>query len=113
MPDRHWRLSPPAPALRDPARRPMTALDALIHLFNFLLPALLLGSLAAALAKLAWRRALARVAWWRLAAWAGGAAVVALTGGLFLTGRDGAMLTYGAMVLACAAALGWAGWGRR
>ncbi len=91
----------------------MTALDALIHLLNFLLPALLLGSIAAALAKLTWRRALHGVSLGRLAGWASGAAALALAGGLVLTGRDGAMATYGAMLLACAAALGWAGWGRR
>lgn len=91
----------------------MTALDALIHLLNFLLPAVLLGGIAAALAKLVWRRGLKGAPWWRLAGWASGAAALALTGGLLLTGRDGAMATYGVMVLACAAALGWAGWGRR
>lgn len=91
----------------------MTALDALIHLLNFLLPALLLGSIAALLAKLVWLRALGGVPLLRLAGWGTGGALLALVGGLILTGRDGAMATYGAMVLACAAALGWAGWGRR
>lgn len=91
----------------------MNALDALIHLMNFVLPPLLLGGIAALLAKLAWRRALKPVPWLRLAGWASGAAALALVGGLLLTGRDGAMATYGAMVLACAAVLGWAGWGRR
>ena len=91
---------------------PMTALDALTHLLNFVLPAVLLGGLAAGLAKLVWFRALKAVPWRSLAGWASAAATAALVGGLLLTGRDGAMLTYGAMVLACAAALGWAGWGR-
>jgi hypothetical protein len=91
----------------------MSALDALIHFANFVLPALLLGGIAAALAKLLWWRSLGGVALLRLAGWASGAAALALLGGLLLTGRDGAMATYGAMVLACAAGLGWAGWGRR
>ena len=91
----------------------MSALDSLLHLANFALPALLLGSIAAALAKLAWFRALRPVPWLRLAGWASGGALLALVGGLVVTGRDGAMATYGAMVLACAASLGWAGWGRR
>jgi hypothetical protein len=91
----------------------MNALDALIHLMNFVLPALLLGGIAALLAKLAWRRALNGVPLSKLAGWASAAAALALVGGLLLTGRDGAMATYGAMVLACAAALGWVGWGRR
>ncbi|MBA2722603.1 MAG: hypothetical protein H0U56_06830 [Methylibium sp.] len=91
----------------------MTASLALIHLMNFVLPALMLGFVAAALAKLVWRRALEPVPLLRLGGWASGAALLALIGGLLLTGRDGAMATYGAMVVACAAALGWAGWARR
>jgi hypothetical protein len=91
----------------------MSVLDALLHLANFVLPALLLGGIAAGLAKLVWLRALKPVSWARLAVWASGAALLALVGGLIVTGRDGAMATYGAMVLACAVSLGWAGWGRR
>ena len=91
----------------------MNALDALLHLVNFVLPAALLGGLAATGAKLLWRRSLQGVALARLAACAGGAAAAVLLAGLLLTGRDGAMSTYGAMVVACAAALAWAGWGRR
>lgn len=91
----------------------MTALDALIHLANFLLPALLLGGIAALLVKLVWMRTLKAVPLARLAAWGSGGALLALVAGLVLSGRDGAMATYGAMVLACAASLGWAGWGRR
>lgn len=91
----------------------MTISLALIHLMNFVLPALLLGFISAGLSKLVWRRALAPVALLRLGAWASAASLLALVGGLFVTGRDGAMATYGAMVLACAAALGWAGWYRR
>lgn len=91
----------------------MTASLALIHLANFVLPALGLGVVAAVLAKLAWWRALKPVAWWRLALWGSAAALLALVGGLVVTGRDGAMATYAAMVVACAAALGWAGWRRQ
>ena len=47
----------------------MNALDALNHLANFVLPALLLGGLASAGAKLLWRRSLQGVAIARLAAW--------------------------------------------
>jgi len=101
------------PPLRPTAGPSMNALDALNHLANFVLPALLLGGLASAGAKLLWRRSLQEVAIVRLAAWSSGAAALALLAGLLLTGRDGAMSTYAAMVLACAAALAWAGWGRR
>ena len=71
------------------------------------------AAFAALLAKLVWIRALKAVPLARLAAWGSGGALLALIGGLVLAGRDGAMATYGAMVLACAASLGWAGWGRR
>ena len=91
----------------------MSALDAVIHLANFVLPALLLGGLAAAATKLLWMRALSGVSLVRLAAWASSATLLALVAGLFLTGRDGAMSTYAGMLLACAAALSWAGWGGR
>lgn len=91
----------------------MSAFDALVHLVNLVLPALLLGGIAALLAKLVWLRALAGVPLLRLAGWASAASVLALVAGLFLTGRDGAMVTYAAMLVACAAALSWAGWGRR
>jgi len=89
----------------------MTATLALIHALNLLLPALLLGALSAAIAKLLWRGALA-ASWLRLAAWGAGAAALASLVGLAVTGRDGAMSTYIAMVLACAAALGFAGFVR-
>lgn len=91
----------------------MNALDALNHLGNLLLPAPLLGAIAALMAKALWRRELQGTPWLRLATWASGAALLALLGGLVLTGHDGSMATYAAMVLGCAAALGWVGWGRR
>lgn len=89
----------------------MGPLDALWHVLNLLLPGLVLGALAAALAKLLWRGALRQVAWRHLALWASGAATLAMLGGLVLLGRDGRMATYGAMVLACSLALWWRGWG--
>lgn len=89
----------------------MGPLDLLWHLVNLFLPALGLGALAAAGAKLLWRRELAAVRWQRLAgpAAAAGCAVVLL--GLMLWGRDGKMATYAAMVLACAITLWWLGFG--
>jgi len=89
----------------------MGPLDALWHLLNLLLPAAGLGAIAAALSKLLWRAALRGVAWRRLAAWASVAAGMALVAGLVLTGRDGRMATYAAMVLASAGALWWVGFG--
>ena len=83
------------------------------HVLNFVAPAIGLGVLSSAGAKLIWRRELAPVPWRRLAAWACAASTLALVGGLVITGRDGRMGTYAAMVLGCALALGWVGFGAR
>ena len=82
------------------------------HLANLFVPALALGALAAALAKLAWRRELATSAWWRLALPAALANAVLTVAGLMVLGRDGRMATYGAMVVATAATLWWQAFGR-
>lgn len=95
-------------------RKPsVSAFDALNHLFNFFLPALVVGPLAAALAKLVWRTELRAVRWLRMALWAAAAGALSLFGGLVVFGRDGVMATYGAMILATALALLWAGFGAR
>ena len=83
------------------------------HLLNFLAPALGVGLLASGMAKLLWRRELKAVSWWRLGAWASACSACVLVGGLVAFGHDGQMATYGAMVLACAAALWWAGFRSR
>ena len=87
--------------------------DLLWHLLNLLAPGVALGLTAAAGAKLIWRRDLVGVGYGRLAGWGAGAATSALLAGLVITGRDGRMGTYAAMVLACAGALWWAGFGPR
>jgi hypothetical protein len=89
----------------------MGPLDALWHLANLFVPALALGSLTAAGAKLLWRRDLAGVSWRSLAGPAAAAGAVVTLAGLVLTGRDGKMVTYAAMVAACAVALWWRGFG--
>jgi hypothetical protein len=91
----------------------VSPLDIVFHLINGLLPALGMALLAPALAKLAWRRALARVPYRRLAGWVGAAATLAWLAGWLITGRDGRMATYAAVVLASALALWWAGWRAR
>lgn len=88
----------------------MGPIDALLHLANFFAPALGVGLLAALLTKLLWWRDLRNVSWLRLARWATLGGAVALVGGLVLLGRDGKMLTYGAMILLSALGLAWAGW---
>ncbi len=89
----------------------MGPLDALNHLLNLFLPALGLGTLAAAVAKLVWRRELAVVPWRRLAVPACAASAVVVLAGLILFGGDGKMAMYAAMVLACALTLWWQGFG--
>ena len=87
--------------------------DLLWHLLNLVAPGVSLGLLAAGGAKWLWRRELAGVAFTRLARWGVSASTAALLAGLVITGRDGRMATYAAMVLACAAALWWVGFGPR
>ncbi|KNZ32476.1 MAG: hypothetical protein AD742_12080 [Methylibium sp. NZG] len=90
----------------------MGPLDTLWHLLNFFAPALGVGLLAPAMAKLLWRRRLKPVAWLSLSLWTTAAAAAALLGGLVAFGRDGRMETYALLVLGSGAALWWAGFGR-
>jgi amino acid permease len=87
--------------------------DALIHLANFFAPAVGVGLIAALLAKLLWHGQLKGVSVMRMAGWAALAGSAVLVAGLVVFGRDGKMTTYGAMVVASALALLWAGWGRK
>lgn len=89
----------------------MGPLDALGHLFNLFVPALGLGALTAAAAKLIWRRELAALSWLRLAVPACVASALVVLAGLALFARDGKMATYGGMVVACAFTLWWRGFG--
>ena len=91
----------------------MGPLDTLWHLLNLVAPAVGVGILASAMAKLLWWRRLKLVAWTSLSLWTTGVAAVALAAGLVIFGRDGRMTTYALMVLAGAVALWWAGFGRR
>ena len=89
----------------------MGPLDFVNHLLNMFVPALALAALAAALAKLVWRSELAAQAWWRLAAPAALVNAGVTLAGLALTGHDGKMVTYGALVLATTLTLWWRGFG--
>ena len=84
-------------------RRLLDALELFWHIANFVLPAVGVGALSAALCKLFWRRALARVAWFTLAWQASAAGLAVLVAGLVITGHDGRMITYAGLVVACAA----------
>ena len=89
----------------------MGPLDALLHVINLFMPAVLLAGLSAAGAKLLWRRELAAVSWTRLAGPAAAVSAAVTVVGLVWSGRDGRMATYGAMIVACAVTLWWQGFG--
>lgn len=80
----------------------MDALQQVWHWVNLLLPPCALAAIHASICKLVWRREIAGVSWWRLALWGGVAALAVDLGGVVWTGHDGAMLTYGAMIVALA-----------
>jgi H+/Cl- antiporter ClcA len=85
----------------------MSFFDGVWHLLGFAAVPVLLGLLAALAAKLVWRHGFRAQPWWRLALTTTVASLCAALIGLIVTGKDGAMLTYGAMVIACAVTLWW------
>jgi hypothetical protein len=85
--------------------------DAFWHFADFFAPAIVVGGLSALVSRWVWRRDLGDRSLWRLWAAASGAGAVALLAGLIVFQRDGKMATYAGMVLACALALWWAGFG--
>ena len=101
----------PRPGLRCVNLDEMGPIDAAWHVLNLFGAAVGVGAMSAALAKLLWRRELGSVSLLRLFAWASAAGAVVSMAGVVVLGRDGRMATYGAMVVACAVALWWAGFG--
>ena len=87
----------------------MGPLDALWHLLNFFAPALGVGFITAAMARVVWRRELQAAGFGRLALWACAGCALGLVAALVAFGRDGKMAGYGLMLLGCSAALWWAG----
>lgn len=87
----------------------MGPLDLLLHLLNFLAPALSVALLLTGLARLIMKKQAAAPAWYAQAAINFVAGLVALAAGLAVFGRDGKMATYAALVLACAASQWLAG----
>jgi len=90
-----------------PGTRRMNVITCFWHIVNFIAPALWLG-----LAMAAWDRLADFVAarskavprhWRRGLLLDSGIGIAVLLGGLFITGHDGRMLTYGALVLAVSA----------
>lgn len=87
----------------------MGPVDALWHLLNFFAPALGVGVLTAAMARLVWRRELQAAGFGRLVLWACAGCAIGLVLALMVFGRDGKMAGYGLMLLGCSSALWWAG----
>jgi hypothetical protein len=85
----------------------MNFLDLFWHICDFAAPAILLGVISATAAKWLWRGPLRTVPWIHLGCSAAAASLLACIAGLVITGRDGKMVTYAAMVLACAISLWW------
>jgi hypothetical protein len=87
----------------------MTPLDLLWHVLGFFAPAAGLALVAPTLAKVVWRREMAGVGWLRLVAWVAAVSAGVLGAGLVLTGHDGMVVTYAALVVGCAATLWFVG----
>jgi len=88
-------------------RTPLDALDLSLHLLNFFAPALGLGLLVPTLAKAVWRQGLAGTPWRTLAWQCAAVSALLLVAGLVITGHDGRMSTWGAVVLGCALVPWW------
>jgi hypothetical protein len=80
----------------------MGPLDLLNHLFNFALPAMVVGVLLAYCAPLLYKKQAPALAGYAQAAINSVAGVAALTLGLWFFGRDGKMASYAAMAVTCA-----------
>lgn len=89
----------------------MGPIDAFWHLLNFFAPAVGVGLITSAFAKLLWRRELKAAGWIRLALWATAGCAFVLVAGLIVFGHDGKMATYAAMVCACGLMLWLVGFG--
>ena len=80
----------------------MGPLDLLLHLFGFVLPALVVGVLLAVFARILMPKEPSAPVWWAQAAINSGVGVLVLLAGLVFFGRDGKMATYAALVVAMA-----------
>jgi len=80
----------------------MGPLDLLLHLLNFVAPALFTGVVLALAARFVLRGKSAKLPLYAQAAINSIAGVAVLAGGLWYFGRDGKMATYAVLVLVCA-----------
>lgn len=81
----------------------------LIHIVNFFAPAFGLALIVPSVSRLVWWRALKPVAWFQQVKWVAVINAAILVLGLLVLGRDGAMWTYIALVLASAGTVWWTG----
>ena len=81
--------------------------DLIWHLTGFVAPALFVGAGVALLSALIWHRGWSLTSLTRQAALNVASGLGALMLGLALTGQDGCMLSYGALVLAVAVGQAW------
>ena len=80
----------------------MDPLIALNHLLNFVAPAAILAVLLAPGSRWLMGKSAAALSWWAQAAIVFAVGCGVLAAGLWWLGRDGKLLTYAALVLACA-----------
>jgi hypothetical protein len=80
----------------------MGPIDSLIHLLNFAAPALVVGLLTALLSRVFMKKRAVAQSLLAQAAINFAVCLLVLLGGLWFFGHDGKMLTYAALVLACA-----------
>jgi len=83
---------------------PLSAL--VLHLSNFVAPALFLALVLPSTARFLPGQQ-TRLRWWQQVVLLFGVGVAVLVAGLVLHGRDGAMTTYAALVLACGTVQWW------
>ncbi|MFY3385522.1 hypothetical protein [Paracidovorax sp. MALMAid1276] len=80
----------------------MGPLDILNHLLNFAAPAAFMAAWSVLLGRFIRSKSPLALSWWAQAAIVFIVCIAVTAGGLLLWGRDGRMLTYGALVLAAA-----------
>lgn len=84
----------------------MTLLQGFWHGINFLMPAWAVALLMTGAIKLLWRQEALGRPWWALTLVGAGVGMGALVIGLMVTGQDGRLATYAAMLVAMTLSMG-------